>query len=336
MNTPEALQKTTLCIEQKWDEIEAFLKDKKRFVFLGCGSSYSLARSMAVMTYMHTGVPTTVISAGDLLLHAPRYVNAVGEAAVICISRSGQTSEMNIALDAIKEFNPHIASLICADDTPLEARSELSINMPWAFDNSVCQTRTVTNFYFAAAYILAKYLNNPVLLQDLLHITDNCEEFLLKTEKITREIAEKPWNHSVILADAELEGIADNGSLAFKEICQLPSNYYHILDSRHEPMVLFNEYTLLLAALGPMDKLEFNYLKDMVKKKSLVVAFSDVPIEIPGVVSFSYGRKLSQIALGLPFIMFCQLITYYKAAHTGANPDQPSGLSAWISLSDES
>ena len=331
-NTPEALKKTMQCIEQNWQSISSFLDGKKRFVFLGCGSSYSLARSMAVMTYMHTGLPATALTAGDVLLHAPRYVNVIGEAAVICISRSGQTSEMNMALDAIKVFDPHVFSLICADDTPLEERSEISINMPWAYDNSVCQTRTVTNFYFVAAYILAKYLDNPVIMEDLLHFTDNCDEFLAGIEEISRKIADKPWTHAVVVADAELEGIADEAALAYKEICQLPSNYYHLLDSRHGPVVIFNKETLLLAALGTKDKLEIGYLTDMSKKEAIIIAFSDEPIDIPGVTSISYGRKLSHIVLGLPFIMLNQLISYYKADYTGADPDRPSGLSAWISL----
>ena len=333
MDTPAALRKTMNYIEENWEKITGFLDGKKRFVFLGSGSSYSLARSMAVMTYMHTGFPTTAISAGDLLLHAPRYVNVVSDAAVICISRSGLTSEMNMALDSIKPFNPQVASLICANDTPLEQRSTISINTPWAFDTSVCQTRTVTNFYFSAAYILAKKLGDSTLMEDLIHIVDNCGEFLLRCEKIADDIVKKNWTHAITLADAELEGIAENGSLAFKEICQLPSNYYHILDSRHGPMVLFNKDTLLLAAIGEnKDKPVLNYLADMRDKETIVVAVSDVGVEVSGVLSVAYGRKLSQIALGLPFIMLCQFISFKKAAFTGADPDQPSGLSSWISL----
>ena len=336
METPESLQKTANYIEQNWQAITQFLKGTERFVFLGCGSSFSLARSMAIMTYMQSGLPSIALSAGDLMLHASRYANALKGATVICISRSGKTSEMNMALDAIKKFNVHVAALICADNTPLEEYCELSLNMPWAFDNSVCQTRTVTNFYFVAAYILAKQLDDSILMEDLRHIVDNCRKFLIDSEKTAREIADKSWDHAVILADAELEGIADEGSLAFKEVCQLPSNYYHILDSRHGPMVLFNEQTLLIAALGTKDKFELKYLSDMREKGSVIVAFSDTAVNVPdGVTSLYYGRELSHIALGLPFILLCQLISYYKAAHTGADPDSPSGLSAWISLGDE-
>ena len=332
MSTQDSLRQTTSYIDNEWQKVMQFLDGKKQFVFVGSGSSFSLARSFSLMTYMHTGVPSLALSAGDLLLHASRYGKILADAAVVCISRSGKTSEMNMAVDLIKPYNVHLAALICADDTPLEERCELSLNMPWAYDNSVCQTRTVTNFYFAYAYILAKWLGNQPLLSDFEHITDNCNAFLKEIEPMAKEIAARSWNHAIIIADAELEGIADEGSLAFKEVCQLPSNYYHILDSRHGPMVLFNDKTLLLAAVAEKHELEINYLTEMQEKGAITVAFSDTPLEIQGVTTISYGRKLSHIALGLPFIMLCQLISFYKASHTGANPDKPIGLSAWISL----
>ena len=336
MGTAEALRQTSAYIEERWESVTRFLSERKCFVFLGSGSSFSLARSLSAMTFMHTGLPCCAVSAGDLLLHTPRYAKILNNASVICISRSGQTSEMNMALDAVKPYCDSFAALVCAADTPLEAHCGLTLRMPWAFDNSVCQTRTVTNFYFAGALILAKQLGDRTLIEDLTHITDNCSGFLERAAKPAYDIASRPWTHCVVLADAELEGIADEGALAFKEICQLPSNYYHILDSRHGPMVLFNERTLLLAALGGKDPLELDYLADMRGKGSLITAFSDMPIEMQGIESISYGRRLSHIALGLPFIMLCQLISFHKAAHTGADPDRPSGLSSWISLSKES
>ena len=332
MSTQDTLQKTTAYINHEWQKVAQFPDGKKQFLFVGSGSSFSVARSLSLMTYMHTGIPSLAISAGDLLLHTSRYSKILDGAAVVCISRSGKTSEMIMAVDLIKPYNVHLAALVCADDTPLEERSELSLNMPWAYDHSVCQTRTVTNFYFAYSYILAKWLGDQTLLDDLKHITDNCDKFLKETEPMAKEIAGLSWDHAVVLADAELAGIADEGSLAFKEVCQLPTNFYNILDSRHGPMVLFNEQTLLFAALGVKNELEINYLNDMLEKGSKIVALSDTPVDISGVTTLSYGRKLSHIALGLPFIMLCQLISFFKASHTGANPDEPTGLSAWISL----
>ncbi|MCL2033846.1 MAG: SIS domain-containing protein [Oscillospiraceae bacterium] len=334
LDTFNALEKTSAYIESEWNDIEPFLKGKTRLIFLGCGSSYSLARSMAVMTQMGTGIPSFAMAAGDVLLHAGRYGKCFDGAAVVCISRSGRTSEMIMALDALQSEGYHftVASLVCADGTPLAEKGILTLSMPWAFDNSVCQTRTVTNFYFAAAYILAKATDNQTALEDLRHILNGGPEYMKHAEALADELSSYPWTHCVVLADAELEGIAEEGALAFKEICQLPSNYYHLLDSRHGPMVLIGKDTLVLVALGAGNELEQNLLHDIHKKNAQVVAFSDVDMKPENIRASIYGRPLSHIARGIPFIVLCQMISYKKSLKTGADPDKPTGLDPWIAL----
>jgi glucosamine 6-phosphate synthetase-like amidotransferase/phosphosugar isomerase protein len=94
-------------------------------------------------------------------------------------------------------------------------------------------------------------------------------------------------------------------------------------------MVLLNDKTLVLVALGPKNELEYKLLLDVKAKKSEVIAFSDIPVEY---AQFNYGHPLSHIALGIPFIVLCQMIAYKKSLQTGADPDKPTGLDAWISL----
>ena len=286
---------------------------------------------MAVMTHMATGLQSSAMAAGDILLHAGRYAKCFDNAAIVCVSRSGRTSEVLMALDALKSggFSFTTASLVCADDTPLAGISDFTLSTPWAFDSSVCQTRCVTNFYFLISFIVAKAGADQRLLEELRHVTNNGSEYLKKAEALADELSERPWTHCIVLADAELEGLAEEGALAFKEICQLPSNYYHFLDLRHGPMVLLGEKTLVIAALGSKNELENKLLSDVRAKKSELVAFSDTSIE--GVRSV-YGFPLSHIASGIPFITLCQMIAYKKSLKTGADPDKPTGLDAWIAL----
>jgi fructoselysine-6-P-deglycase FrlB-like protein len=286
---------------------------------------------MSVMAQMATGVSSSAMAAGDILLHAGRYGKCFDNAVIVCVSRSGRTSELLMALDALKSqgYSFTVASLVCADDTPLAAKSNFTLSMPWAFDNSVCQTRCVTNFYFAAAYIISKITGNQAVLDDLAHIINNGPEFAKKAEKLADDFSEHPWTHCVVLADAELEGIAEEGALAFKEICQLPSNYYHLLDLRHGPMVLLGEKTLALVALGAKNELENKLLLDIKGKKSEIITFSDTPVEYAQII---YGHPLSHIASGIPFIVLCQMVAYKKSLKTGADSDRPTGLNAWITL----
>jgi len=327
-DTWNALKKTVTYIDENWNNIESFLSDKKRFVFIGCGSSYSIAKSLALMSAMSSGASAIALAAGDVLLHIKRYKKVLDNACIVFISRSGRTSELLMAHDAMVSENCNISvmSLICADDTPLGEKSDLVISTPWAFDESVCQTRCVTNFYFIGAYVFAKLTGDKAVLSDLQLVIDKGADYMNGAEAISKEIAPKPWDHAVVLADAELEGLAEEGSLVFKEVCQLPSNYYHILDVRHGPMVLIGDKTLVLVATGSDDELEVNLINDLSKKGAVVTTLcNDIIVE-------HFGRPLSHVSKGIPFLVLCQMVAYYKAKETGADPDKPDGLDPWISL----
>jgi len=333
-DTFNALEKTKNYIEEHWAIIEGFFKGKNRIVFIGCGSSYSNAKSYAMICNMYTDVPAVALAAGDLLLHAERYKNIIDGSALIFISRSGRTSELIIALDAVKAqgYNVTTASFISADDTPLGEKSDLVLSTPWAYDESVCQTRCVTNAYFMAAYIVAKITGNKSVLADLCLVIAEGPTFMDNAEALAIKQAVKPWTHAVVLADAELEGVAEEGALVFKEVCQLPSSYHHILDVRHGPMVLIGKETLVLTALGTSNELELNLIRDLKAKGADIIAFSDVFAELEGIRYSCFNRPLSHIAKGVPFIILCQMIAYYKSKETGADPDKPTGLDPWIAL----
>jgi len=304
-------------------------------VFVGCGSSYSNAKSYAMICNMSVGKPAIALAAGDILLHAERYRKAIDGALVVIISRSGRTSELLMALNTLKaqDIKFTVASIISADDTPLGEMSDFVLSTPWAFDESVCQTRCVTNAYFLAAYIMAKITGDEATLADLELIITEGPGYAAKAEALAKELAVQPWTHAVVLADAEIEGLAEEGSLVFKEVCQLPSSYHHFLDVRHGPMVLIGKQTLVIAALGKSNELERDLIKDAKAKGAFVVAVTDTAVELEqGVVCSVFGKSLSHTAKGIPLIVLCQIIAYFKSLETGADPDKPTGLDPWISL----
>ena len=333
-DTFNALGKTADYLEKHWENIREYFSTKDRFIFVGCGSSYSNAKSFAMICNMSTGISAVALAAGDILLHANRYKKLIDGAGVVFISRSGRTSELIKALDALTGIgcDIEVASFVCADDTPLGDKSDLVLSTPWAFDESVCQTRCVTNAYFMAVYITAKITDNDRLLSELRQIINEGSVYLEKAEILAKELASKPWTHVVVLADAELEGLAEEGALVFKEVCQLPSSYFHLLDVRHGPMVLIGKETLVIVALGTLCDLEINLLNDLKAKGATVIAFSDISAQNDGIISTYFGEPLSHIAKGLPFIVLNQMIAYYKSKETGADPDKPTGLDPWISL----
>ncbi|MCL1854692.1 MAG: SIS domain-containing protein [Clostridia bacterium] len=342
-----ALARTGSLVDARLREITPLLKECPQYVFIGCGSSYAVARSGALMARLRLHKPALAIPAGDLLLHMDTYRPALEGAGVVVLSRSGETSEVILAIRKIREMDAACAdgprllkvlSVACVEGSTLATLSDLTLEMPWAFDHSVCQTRTVSCLYFLCAYMIARLSGDDRLADDLRAAVAEGPAYLEVHEPALKKIAHSDWTQAVVLGDGELSGLCEEGALAFKEICQVNSNYYHLLDARHGPMVLVDDKTLVIAALSVgvgasgRARLELDMLRDIAAKGAAVVAYSDENIALPGVLNCGFGRKMSHPARGLPVIALCQLLAYHKSFRTGANPDQPEGLSPWIAL----
>ncbi len=333
-DTYPALEKTAALAEARAGDFRKLLKGTdKPVVYIGCGSSYSVAKSLAVITWTQLRRTSFALAGGDLLIHASTYTPCLDGAILVAVSRSGQTSEMLRAVEKLKALGCRfsLVSYCCVEDSPLSAASELALDMPWAFDESVCQTRCVTCLYTCGAMLVALASGNDALAADLRKVIAQGPAYMARIEPQIEQAASSGWTHAVVLGDAEIGGLCEEGSLTYKEICQLPSNYYHLLDSRHGPMVLFKKDTLVVIATSG-DALELDLVSDVVRKGSQVIVFSDQPVEIEGALTIAFGEPLAHIARGIPFLLINQLLSYHKSVQTGVNPDLPDGLDPWIKL----
>ncbi|MCC8167538.1 MAG: SIS domain-containing protein [Planctomycetes bacterium] len=302
-------------------------------VFIGCGSSYCLAKSAARMMLMHGGKPAFAFTAGDVMLHPDSYRSVFDNAAVVTISRSGSTSEVVYALDAMRTRSAFDALTInCVADSLLSERGAVAIDMPWAFDKSVCQTRCVSCLYYTVASLAAMVGNKPDIITELARAAGSLSAFIRDNEEAFGRIASGSWTNAVVLADAEISGLSEEGALAYREICQVPGVFFNVLDCRHGPMVLFDAETLVVVQLTGDGEHERKLAEDAVAKGCRVVAVSDTPITLDGATVIVTGATGGQVARGVYFILVNQFISLRKAAVTGADPDKPDGLLPWIKL----
>lgn len=338
MSQYEALGKTYRYIMDRRDELKAFMDKQhcKSVTFIGCGSSYSLCKSAEISFKLRSGMAANSIPAGDLMINFPHYERLMKDTLLVVPSRSGSTTEVIRAVEKVQDkYDTPCISISAASDSRLGRMADINLELPWAFDESVCQTRTVTNLYFANLLLIAILLEDSLLIDELNRAVQNGNAYMERVQGEINEIAKRVgWEKVVVLADSELAGIAEEGALAFNEICQIPSNYYHVLDVRHGPMVLINDRTMVIMVCSPWGE---SYQKDLIRhlksKGAFVVTVSsregnvwgsDCNISIPPYQN--YG------VYGVPFILVPQLLSYYKAIEDGVNPDAPQGLDPWIKL----
>jgi glutamine---fructose-6-phosphate transaminase (isomerizing) len=333
-----ALQSTYNYFESIAPKIREFkLKhDFKSITYIGCGSSYYLSQSAEISAGMRMGIPIHSIPAGDLMLNFQQYKSMLKDTLLVVISRSGSTSEILLAADRVKnELGCPCISICAREKSELSVIVDISLEIPWAFDESVCQTRTVTNLYAGNLLLIGILTGDTDLMEEVGGAIDTLDVFIKKHTSILKGISQDmDWDKVVILADSELQGIASEAALAFLEICQVQSNYYHLLDVRHGPIVLINSTTLVIAATCPDG---IAYQQDLVgdikrQGAGIVLAGSETEADWRSDYNIYIPEYKNYAVRGIPFIFIAQTIAYYKALEKGVNPDVPQGLDPWIKL----
>lgn len=317
-------------------EVKAALANIRALCVLGCGSSYSVAKSTALQFSQHTGVPSYAIAAGDLLVNFPVYEKQLRGSTVLLLSRSGSTSEVLRAAQRCKaELGCKILSICAKEHSPAQDLADWSLGLPWAFDEAVCQTRTVANLYVAGLALSYIASGDEEGLGALLTLKDYSTSFCPAQELIISDMATRSWVRAVVLADSGPAGLAEEGSLAFKEICRRDSNHYHLLDVRHGPMVQIGPDTLVIALCSSGDwTLQRALLDDLAcKTKHLLVLDCGAHDRenLPG--SYIALPDCGSDDVQAVFALYCmQLLCFLHALSRGVDPDKPEGLDPWIKL----
>ena len=335
MSQHQALQKTAARFSEHETAIKAFFQThaSNKFVFIGCGSSYMLSKSFSALFSREKGINAVALPGGDLLLAPGEYEEMLRGSILVPVSRSGETTEVLRAVSTMRErVSFSVLSIIMKEGSTLEKLSDFSIILPWAYDESVCQTRSVTNLYAAGLLLYSYRFGRDGLGVQIKEAADANEGFKALHRPALEKAAGWGFSKVVVLADGPLCGIAEEGALAFTEISMIPSAYFHTLDYRHGPIVLSGPQTLTIMVLRPQESdYQQDMIKDIKKRGGYVItfgkeAYSGPDLHIPAEESHSFE------AWGIPFIYLCQMIALTKSLLRGIDPDKPTGLDAFIQL----
>lgn len=308
----------------------------KKICYLGSGSSYCLCKSAEMNSLLLTGRTAFSMAAGDLMMNFPKYKEMLEGALLVALSRSGATSEVVGAVRMAKEeLGLRCVSLCAKTASPLYEIADLSLEMPWCFDESVCQTRTVTNLYAALLMVNAIWADNDKIISDIERAISNGKALLDDYAQPLKLMAEKDWDNAFVLADGELYGLASEGAIVFNEISQADAGAFHILDVRHGPIVTMNEKSMVVLAVSHYgEAYQRSLVRDMKNTGATVITVGcgntlgeDLRVKIPEYTSVGVD--------GIPFILVPQLLAYFRAMQRGFNPDVPKGLDAWVDLSSK-
>lgn len=187
----------------------------ERIAVAGCGSSWHAAKAVAALREASGAGETDAFAASEAFL-------ARGYDRVVAISRSGATTEILRALGEVPAATP-TAAVVGDPRSPVAAACDLVVDLSFADDRSVVQTRFLTTAVCYARALIA------LELDELLADADAAlaEPLPADTEAIDRV---------VVLGRGWRVGLADAGALALRETAGLWAESYPAMEYRHGPI----------------------------------------------------------------------------------------------------
>ncbi|MBS5946778.1 SIS domain-containing protein [Winkia sp. ACRQY] len=279
---PETWRKTTQV------DASALVTEKGRVAVVGCGTSWFMAQAYARMRELKTGEATFAYTATEF---------PMGDwQKVICISRSGTTTEIVDLLRATREQNFPNVLITAVTPGPGSDYADEEITLAFADEESVVQTRFATT---------ALLLLLSTLGEDVQAAAADCEKAL------QLDIPER-WvkaDQISFLGTGWTIGLANEAALKNREASQSWAESYPAMEYRHGPI-------------------------SIAQPGRLVWAFGKLPAGLAEQVAQTGAELVTSELHPLAHLVLAQRLAVARAEDRGLNPDTPRNLTRSVILAE--
>lgn len=188
----------------------------QRVAVVGCGTSWFMAQAYAALREAAGHGVTDAFAASE----AP--VSGRGYDVVVALSRSGTTTEVHRLLEEVRGGIPTVA-IVGAPGTPVTEAADHVVELPFADERSVVQTRFATT----ALTLLRAHLGQDVTAA------------IADAEQALRRPVEDDWitaEQFTFLGRGWTYGLANEAALKMREASQSWTEAYPAMEYRHGPI----------------------------------------------------------------------------------------------------
>ena len=324
-------------------EYEGKIKNLKRIVIVGCGTSWHAGLVGEYLFEDIARIPVEVEYASEF-----RYRNPVigPDDLVIAISQSGETADTLAAIQLAKEKGATILGLcnVVGSSIPrasdagayTHAGPEIGVASTKAFTAQVA-VLTLWAFGFAEIRGTATKQDLRDAFAELESIPAKVEKTLLCEDQVI-EIAKvfKDVTNALYLGRGYGFPVALEGALKLKEISYIHAEGYPAAEMKHGPIALIDEEmpVVVIATKSSIYEKVISNIQEVKARKGKIIAIvtegdnkvrnmADYVIEIPETKEY-----LEPLLATIPL----QLLSYHIAVMRGCNVDQPRNLAKSVTV----
>lgn len=324
-------------------EFEETLREVKRFVILGCGTSWHAAMLGEYLIEELAGIPVEVEYASEF-----RYRSPVIEPGTIAlaISQSGETIDTLEAMREAKKRNAVTLGICNVVGSTIARESDGGVYIHAGPEIGVASTKAFTS-QVAVLTLLALKLGRQrglldrergrKLTEEMLKLPDKVQSVLERSgelEELARQLKDKP--NFLYLSRGFNFPVALEGALKLKEISYIHAEGYPAAEMKHGPIALIDENmpVVFIAVTGHTYEKVISNIEEVRARKGNIIAvvsegddvirrYAHHVIEIPRI-----DTVLTPILSVIPL----QLLAYYIAVQRGCDVDQPRNLAKSVTV----
>ena len=313
-----SLRQTYAYMQGQADSIKDFygISGFYSVTFTGCGAVNALCASAELSLRMRGGMSAMSVSAGDLVLNLPRYLDMLNGTMIIASSRTGKETELLYSLEKTRrEAGTTIIACSTDERAEISGVSDIHLELPWAKDEGPCPTRSLSNLFLVNLYNLGLLSGDVALIDEIKTVTDGLESFIDQNTAAIQKVAEdRSWERVVILADGELGGLARAGAETVRALTGVPAWHSPILDSRYAFGPSFTDAkTLVIAVVSPEEDVHQNlFLRELRGTGAKIVTLGEK--EFTGAALNLILPPVTNAAnWGYNFLFTVQALAYFRA-----------------------
>ena len=329
--------------EQNAELLGAFqgFSPREPWLFVACGSSYYLSRTIAAQWARLFKVACTAVPASELLFAPDEVMQQTGTRQVVLVSRSGKTTEVLRAAEWLKA-NTAVRTLgvTCSENSVLAETCTHILKLPWADEKSMVMTRSFTSILLLFERLGAKFVGDSGLASVLNGLPEKTAAWLAaNADKIRAFGTKRRFADFVFLGQGAHYWLAQEAALKMTEMSSSYAQAYHTLEFRHGPKSIAGPDTLITFFLSDAAAQEESLLVGELKKLGAAIFVvanratpalrrdSDLLIEL-GLDEPEYARMA---LTAIP----AHLLGLAVGLRKGLNPDAPQNLSRAVVLGSQ-
>lgn len=318
------------------------LRNIKRIVILGCGTSWHAALIGEYLVEEHARVPVEVEYASEF-----RYRNPIIERGTItfAISQSGETIDTLEAMREAKRKGSKVLGICNVVGSTIARESDGGVYIHAGPEIGVASTKAFTS-QVTVLNVLAimigrmRYMSKSKgqrIIEHLVKIPDQVQQILDQNDKI-EQIAKSYCNDSnfLYLGRGAHFPVALEGALKLKEISYVHAEGYPAAEMKHGPIALIDD-NMPVVVICPKDNAYTKILGNIAEVKArrgrLIVIATEEDEEVAKVADhvITVPQTLDMLYPILTVIPL-QLLAYHIAVLRGCNVDQPRNLAKSVTV----